>query len=213
MTCPNCNSQYNDNLASCPFCSAQQAPVAPQQAPQQAPFQVPQGTQFTAPPAPVKKKKAAKIIPIIFFVFFAIVAIIGIVAENKEQTHTFVFEEDYYGYTISHEYEVIHKSDTVTKLVYTIVTEFDEGTDESIIEEEFEIYLENQQDTYEDYDFVTYEAEVDGLVITEKIVINDASDNVSGLVELEFMDEQGDSVSYEKTKENLEDEGFELVED
>ena len=246
MTCPNCNSQYNDNLAACPFCGAQSAyaPVAPQQTyaqpqqtyaqpqqtyaqpqqtyaqpqqtafpeAQQAPYQAPQGA-FVAPPAPAKKKKKSGLISIIIIAIFAICGIIGYVGENKEQTHTFVMEEAEDGFTITYEYELVHKGDDVNKIICTQITEFDEGMDEDIIAEEYEAYVEEQRDTYDDYDFVTYEVEIDGRIVTETITLNDASDNVSGLIDLGFMDSYADSVSYEKTKDNLEDDGFELVED
>ena len=217
MTCPNCNSQYADNLATCPFCSAQpqQAPVAPQQAyaqPQQAPYQAPQGA-FVAPPAPVKKKKKGGLIAVIIIALFVVCGIIGYVGENKEQTHTFVLEEADDGYSITYEYELIHNGDTVTKMICTHITTFDEGTDEDIIAEEYEEYIDKQSDFYDDYDFVTYEVEIDGLVVTEIITVNDASENVSDLVELGFMDSIADFVSYEKTRDNLEEDGFELVED
>ena len=48
MTCPNCNSQYNDNLTSCPFCGAQNAYAS---APPQQPFAQPQ-QPFAQPQQP-----------------------------------------------------------------------------------------------------------------------------------------------------------------
>ena len=232
MTCPNCNSQYNDNLAACPFCGAQRAyaPVAPQQTyaqpqqtvfpeAQQAPYQAPQGA-FFAPPAPVKKKKKGGLIAVIIIAIFAIIGFIGGIIgsenENKEQTHTFVKEEDGYHCVISYEAKLVHKGDRVNTIITTIITEYDEDiyeyVDQEAFEEELEAYIEEQNDKYDDYDFITYEIDIDGFVITETTTYNDTSDNVSDLVKLGLMT-QADFVSYEKTKDNYEDDGFELVED
>ena len=213
MTCPNCNSQYNDNLASCPFCSAQQAPVESQQ----TPFQVPQGTQFTAPVAPAKKKKAGKLVSIIIIAICAIIGIIGVIGENKVETHTFVMEEENIDSTITQEMALTHKGDTVTKIVIDIESAANDDYD--ISEEDFyealEEVCEESAELYADYDFIKYEYEIEGLVVRETITISDASEHMEELRELDLMDEggEGDFISYEKTKESLEDEGFELVED
>lgn len=217
MTCPNCNSQYNDNLASCPFCSVQQAPVAPQQAPfeapQQTPFQAPQGA-FVAPPAPVKKKKKSALISVIIIAIFAIIGIIGAIGENKEATYTFTKEmTDVYSVS-DIEYTLKCKGDTVIEIIIVTDSEFSD-VDEDELAEFYEEFSAEQEEEYEDYDFITYSYEIDGLHVIEKVTIKDASDHVTDLEELELLEDAGDGefISYEKTADNLKDDGFKLVED
>ena len=218
MTCPNCNSQYDDNLATCPFCSAQpqQAPVAPQQTyaqPQQAPFQAPQGA-FVAPPAPAKKKKKGGLIAIILIAIFVVCGIIGYIGENKEATYTYTMETSDYYSEGNIEYTLKCKGDIVTEII--VITDNDYiDVDEDELAEYYEEFAMMQEEEYEDYDFITYSYEINGLNVVEKIVIKDASDHVKELEELALLDDVGDSdfISYEKTAENLEDDGFELVED
>lgn len=218
MTCPNCNSQYNDNLTSCPFCSVQQTPVDSQQAPvtpQQDPFQVPQGTQFTAPVAPAKKKKSGKLISVILIAVVAVCAIIGIIGDNKVETHTFEMVEEEVDGTITQTMALTHKGDTITKIVIEIESEADDdaGLDEDEFREVIEELCEETAELYGDYDFIKYEYAIDGFGVVETITITDASEHMEELSELDLMEEggNGDFISYEKTKEGLEDEGFELV--
>ena len=209
MVCPKCNSQYADNLPACPFCSAAA------QAPQQAPFQVPQGAaEFAPPPAPVKKKsKAGKIIPIVIAAIFVVLGIASTIMNNKEATHTFTYTETDEYYVVDTEYTVKCKGDTITEITVISETEFVD-IDEEYVAEFYEEYVQEQQELYADYDFITFSCEIDGINVIEKIIISDASDHVSELEDLDILEDGGDGdfISYEQTKENLIDDGFELKE-
>lgn len=208
MVCPKCNSQYADNLPACPFCSAAA------QAPQQAPFQVPQGAaEFAPPPAPVKKKsKAGKIIPIVIAAIFVVLGIASTIMNNKEATHVMIYEDSFeYGETTD-EYTFYCKGDKIYKMQEVIVFEYDEIYEE-YVEDEAEYIVAALDEEYGDYDFIEITHKVEGTTITITLVYSDIEENIDEYVELDFIEEGTDVLSYEMSKEHFEEEGYKVVEE
>lgn len=207
MVCPKCNSQYADNLPACPFCSAAE------QAPQQAPFQVPQGAaEFAPPPAPVKKKsKAGIIIPIVVAVIFVVLGIASTIMNNKEATYVFYQETSEDGFDMSMEYTLYCKGDKVEDMQWNIVYEYDDLYADYMTEIEDSI-VESFEDEYGDYDFIEISSETNGTAIEVTIMFNDIEENIDTYIELDVVEDGADFLSYEKSKENLIDDGFELKE-
>ncbi len=208
MVCPKCNSQYADNLPACPFCSAAA------QAPQQAPFQVPQGAaEFAPPPAPVKKKsKAGIIIPIVVAVIFVVLGIASTIMNNKEATHTMILEEKSEDLVMVDEFTFFCKGDRVYKIEETISFEYDELYADYIVDfaDSIEADCEDMYGKYECVD-ITYETE--GTTIVVKLVFNDIEENIDDYIEMEIVEEDTDVLSYSKSVENMEEEGYKLVEE
>lgn len=207
MVCPKCNSQYADNLPACPFCSAAE------QAPQQTPFQVPQGAaEFAPPPAPVKKKsKAGKIIPIVIAAIFVVLGIASTIMNNKEATYVMVLEdsEEYYDYT--DEFTFYCKGDNVYKMQEVITFEY-EDIYEEYMEEEAEIISDAIEDEFGGHDFIDISHKLEGTTIIVTIVYTDIEENMDEYVDLGLIEEGTDFLSYEKTRENFEEDGYEVVE-
>lgn len=215
MTCPNCNSQYNDNLASCPFCSVQQAPVAPQQAPftapQQATFEAPQGA-FVAPPAPAKKKNKSALISVIIIAIFAIIGIIGAIGENKEATHVFYKETQDIGFDMSQEYTLYCKGDKVKDMKWYIIYDYNDIYADQMSEIEASI-VDTLNEEYGDQSFIEISSETEGTLVKVTITFDDIEENIDTYIKLEIVESGADFLSYEKTEDQLIEDGFELVED
>lgn len=207
MVCPKCNSQYADNLPACPFCSAAE------QAPQQAPFQVPQGAaEFAPPPAPVKKKsKAGKIIPIVIAAIFAVLGIASTIMNNKEATYVMVLEEseEYRDYT--DEFTFYCKGDNVYKMQEVITFEY-EDIYEEYMEEEAEIISGAIEDEFGGHDFIDISHKLEGTTIIVTVVYTDIEENMDEYIDLGLIEEGTDFLSYEKTRESFEEDGYEVVE-
>lgn len=213
MICPKCNSQYDDSLAACPFCSVTEQPAA--QAPNQNdPFQVPQGAaEFAPPPAPVKKKnKLGIIIPIICAVIFVVIGIITSIANNKESTHTMILEEESEEFVMVDEFTFFCKGDRVYKIEETISFEYDELYAD-YIEDIADSIEDDCEDMYGEYECVDITYETEGTTIVVKFVFNDIEENIDDYIEMELVEEDTDVLSYSQSVENMEEEGYELVEE
>lgn len=212
MVCPKCNSQYADNLAACPFCSVTEQPAA--QAPvQNTPFQVPQGAAEFAPPAPVKKKsKAGIIIPIVVAVIVAVLGIASFVINNKEATHTMILEESEDGFDTVDEFTFFCKGDRVYKIEETVKFTYDDEYEDYMAE--IADSIENDcEDAYGDYEFVDITYETEGTTITIKFVYNDIEEHMDEYIEMELIEEGADYLSYSQSVDNMEDDGYVLVEE
>jgi hypothetical protein len=206
MVCPKCNSQYDDSLAACPFCSAtEQAPA------QETAFQVPQGAAEFAPPAPVKKKKSSKLIPVIAILVAVIAGIVSFVMNNKESTHTLVYQEKTEMFDMSMTMDFYCKGDKVQKIVRTIEYDYDDEY-ESLIEAIAPELAAELCSEYDDYDFIDYSYSTDGTTVTITIEYNEITENLDTYVELELVDGEGDYLSYKKVEANMKEEGYTVVE-
>ena len=223
-----------------PYSAPQQAPF---NSPQQAPYGAPQQQPFPsfAPPTPTKKKNKTPMIIGIVVGVLIIMGIIGIVAENAIQSSSSV--DDGYGYeddVIYDDFEIESIPDDAVKaadvhvltqttaegltntLTYycdgdiieswtqvssTSIAGIDEATIESAVtavEEKFDVY-----------DFIEYSYEIDNDTFTETFVINDASEHIDELVELELVDQSlfgATQISYSRSKTNLLAQGYTEVE-
>ncbi len=226
-----------------PFNAPQQAPYgaaqqAPYGAPQQPPFGAPQQPfPSFAPPTPTKNK-APMIIGIVVGAIVLLAIIIGIAGSSGD-------DSTYDGYAPVEtfgEYDVdietipedaveaadIHVLTQTTAegltntLTYycdgDIVKSWTQVSSASIVnvdEATLESAITDVEEKFDEYDFIEYSYEIDNDIFTETFVINDASEHIDELVELDLVDQSlfgATEISYSRSKTNLLAQGFTEVE-
>lgn len=225
-----------------PYGAPQQAPYgAPQQAPygvpQQAPYGAPQ-QQFPpiVPPTPPKKKsKAPMIIGIVVGIIVLLAIVIGIAGSGDSSSpSTDAPVEDFGDYDFDADLDDSVKAADVHTVTLTTaegltntITYYcdgDEvkswtqvstasvlGVDEALIEQS----VAEVEARFAPHDFIDYSYTIEDYIVTETFVINDVSDNIDALIELELVDAGlfgATKISWEQTKANMLAQGYTEVE-
>ncbi len=224
-----------------PYSAPQQTPYgAPQQGyqPQQTPYQAPYQGQYNTQPAPQKKKIKTPVIIAIVVAVLIVLAFIGNIAQSvgKKMNSGYAPVETFGDYDIEFESipdDAVKAADvhvltqtTAEGLTNTITyycdgdevkswTQVSSASVLNVDEAQIEQAVAEVEARFEPYDFIDYSYTVDNEIMTETFVINDATNNIDDLVNLELVDAGllgATKISWAQTKLNMLSQGFTEVE-